>query len=129
MKSSSVSECCKSSISVAGSDEGTMFFVCDTCRKSCDPQSNKPKFGKNFFYGKIKSPTHGLSQQIKDMVDEAYNANLDSGKDDDRIVDILNLSESNLVKKDLILPLLSQAEQRGYDRAKRELSIKYGGQG
>lgn len=36
MKPSNVSKCCGSSISVAGSDEGTMFFVCDACHKSCD---------------------------------------------------------------------------------------------
>lgn len=115
MKSSSVSECPHKCVSTV-EDKTRCFY----CKRELLPQTAKPKFGTDFFYGKIKSSTHGLSQQIKDMVDEAYNSNLDSGKDDDRIVDILNLSESNLVKKDLILPLLSQAEQRGYERGKRE---------
>lgn len=129
----------------------------------------KPKFGKDFFYGKIKSPTHGLSQQIKDMVDEAYNANLDSGEITkapvgasgvntgssknyksiiagkewgEQLMDFLypgmerrfafdedQVAVNPLKLKQLIGSIYSQAEQRGYERAKRELSVKYGGQG
>ena len=121
--------------------------------------SNKPthfvQFGETDLYKPTRSNKSDLSQQIKDIVDEAYNANLDSEKitkapvgasgvitgSSKNYKDIIALAEQRGYERGLVEAhkndptgselddLLTRTEQEGYDRAKRELSVKYGGQG
>lgn len=139
MKPSNVSECCGSSVSVAGSDEGTMFFVCDACHKPCDVLLSGEKPAQ-----KAKETFNGLSQQIKDIVDEAYNANLDSEKITKAPVGAsgVNTGSSKNYKsiiawalkelgweapywtheKKILNKIIKLAEQRGYERGISERS-------
>lgn len=104
MKQSNVSKCCGSSVSVAGSDEGTMFFVCDACHKSCDVllPGEKPKSGKDFFYGKVKPATDTLEgEYLKELGWDTPEYGW--------------THERKILNK-----LIKLAEQRGYERGKSE---------
>lgn len=108
--------------------------------------SNKPthfvQFGETDLYKPTRSNKSGLSQQIKDIVDEAYNANLDSEKITKAPVGASGVtSSSSRNYKDIIAWALKEigfedpywkherkildiiiklAEQVGYERGKRE---------
>ena len=45
-----ISECCKATLSVKSSDEGTSHYVCDECGKPANPvtKDNKPEWEKKY---------------------------------------------------------------------------------
>lgn len=90
----------------------------DTCRKSCDPQSNKPKYGKDFFYGKIKSPPFNLerfketAQKAKETFDKC------TCQPENNLVEKLCAVHNPGSNKEELNKLIAEAEQRGYERGK-----------
>ena len=71
----------------------------------------KPKPGKDFFYGKVKPATDTFEgEYLKEL-----------GWDTPEY--------GWTYEKKVLKRLIKLAEQRGYERGKRELSTKYGGQG
>ena len=55
-----VSDCHNAPMSVRG--DVTKYFVCGTCHRPCDQSVVKPKFGKDFWYGKVNPPVESVSQ-------------------------------------------------------------------
>lgn len=121
MKSSSVSEwvnkICPKCISLVMVQNPRRVNYCEKCGSKLEmtPQS-----------GKIKSPPFNL-ERFKETAQKAKET---FGTDNSVTLGYTKiLTESDKTKKEILDKLIELAEQRGYERAKRELAIKYGGQG
>lgn len=135
MKSSSVSEwvnkICPKCISLVMVQNPRRVNYCEKCGSKLEmtPQS-----------GKIKSPPFNL-ERFKETAQKAKETFV--GKEwDEQLMDFLypgterrfafdedQVAVNPLKLKQLVGSISAQVEQRGYERAKRELSVKYGGQG